>query len=340
MSATFNVNEYWLQRGRDYIAEHLPDEYHRLQEQFLIETLKSAGIPFPRILDLGCGFGRISRVLAENFPEATITAVDLSAEQLENARRYCAGQSNIAFATYDFYSDAPLPGGNYDLVIAVEVFLHHPGPFLRQLLQRIATASHYIVNIDWSEDWPWPRPEHVWIHDYSVLYRELGLENVPLRLPERVNGLQQRLFFAARNLPEAIRGVQQEPVPATHPPPPMVEWYTQLHHALADVLLFVPETASLILVNDDEWGAAEGELRPRRVQHFLERDGKYWGPPPDDTTAIVELTRLQQTGATHIAIPWHCFWWLEHYADFAHYLHHGCKCLLANDRIVIFELAA
>jgi len=338
MSSTFNVNQYWIERGGQYIAEDFPAEYHRLQERFLIDTLKATGVSFQRILDLGCGFGRITRVLADHFPDATITAVDLSGEQLENARRYCEGRSNIVFAPYDFYSVFPLPGGSHDLAVAVEVFLHHPASFLQQFLQRITAACQYIVNIDWSEDWPWPRPEHVWIHDYSVLYRTLGLESVGLRLPERVNGLQQRLFFAARSLPDSVRALPQEEAPGSQSPPPMVGWYTQLHHATADLRLFVPENASLILVNDDQWGAAENELRPRQIKHFLERDGRYWGAPSDDAGAIGELIRMQQAGATHIAFPWHCFWWLEHFAGFDRYLRDLCKCLLANDGVIIFEL--
>jgi SAM-dependent methyltransferase len=337
--STFNVNEYWMERGREYIAEDFPAEYHRLQERFLIETLKATGVSFQRILDVGCGFGRITRLLADHFPDATITAVDLSVEQLENARRYCEGRSNVVFLPYDFYSSAPLPGGSHDLAVAIEVFLHHPASFLQQLLQRLAAACHSIVNIDWSEDWPWPRPEHVWIHDYSVLYRTLGLESIALRLPARVNGLQQRLFFAARSLPNSVRALRQEEASSGfHPPPPMVDWYTQLQHAAADLLLFVPENASLILVNDDQWGTAEDELRPRQIKHFLERDGRYWGPPSDDAEAIAELMRMQQAGATHIAFPWHCFWWFEHFAGFDRYLRNACKCLLANDRVTIFEL--
>src|SRR4026207_2069779 len=123
MSATFDVNEYWIKRGRDYIREAFPAEYHRLQERFLIEILKTAHVPFRRILELGCGFGRITRLLADAYPEATITAVDLSEQQLQNARKYCEGRQNVTFATYDFYSGAPIPGGHHDLVVAIEVFL-------------------------------------------------------------------------------------------------------------------------------------------------------------------------------------------------------------------------
>jgi SAM-dependent methyltransferase len=339
MSGTFNVNEYWLKRGRHYIGERFPAEYHSLQEQFLLKTLQRSGVSFQSIVDLGCGYGRITRLLADQFPNAKITAVDLSEEQLNNAREYCAGRTNIEFATYDFYSSAPLPGGHHDLLVAIEVFLHHPGTFLQPFLQRIASAARYVVNIDWSEEWPWPRPEHVWIHDYSVLYREVGMESIALPIPERVEGLQQRLFFAGRILPESIRALQEHTSTAAQTPPPaMVGWYVQLEHAIGDLLLFVPEQATLILVNDNQWGTAETDLHPRRVRPFLEHGGQFWGAPADSATAIRELTRMQSSGATHIAFAWHSFWWLDHYSDFSRYLHTEGKCLLDNDRIRIFEL--
>ena len=339
MNEAFDVNAYWIARGREYVAEKFPEEYHRLQERFLIDTLKTVGVPFRRILELGCGFGRITRLLADAYPEATITAVDLSEQQLQNARRYCEGRSNVTFATYDFYSDAPFPGGHHDLVVAIEVFLHHPETFLPGFLQKLSGAATVILHIDWSEEWPWPRPEHVWIHNYTAVYRELGLESVALPLPERVAGLQQRLFLAGRSLPDAAHALEPkaEP-PARGEPPPVVQWYVQMERAIADLQLFVPEKASLILVNDDEWGARTARLAPRRVLPFLERNAKYWGRPADDSNAIEELTRMHREGATHIAVSWNCFWWLEHYAKFFAHLTQSFRCLLQNERVIIFEL--
>jgi len=340
MSETFDVNAYWIARGREYVAEKFPEEYHRLQERFLIEALKTTGIPFRRIIELGCGFGRVTRLLADAYPEATITAVDLSEQQLQNARKYCASRNNITFATYDFYSGAAFPGGHHDLVVAIEVFLHHPETFLQGFLRRLSAAATHMVHIDWSEEWPWPRPEHVWIHDYAALYRELGLECVAVALPERVTGLQQRLFLAGRSLPDAARALEQkaEPPPPLGGPPPVVQWYVQLERALADLRLFVPENASLILINDDEWGARTSHLAPRRVLPFLERDANYWGRPADDANAIEELARMQRAGATHIAISWNSFWWEEHYARFFAHVTQSSRCVLRNERVIIFEL--
>ncbi len=339
MSEAFDVNAYWIARGREYVAEKFPEEYHRLQERFLLDTLKAVGVPFGRILELGCGFGRITRLLADAYPDATITAVDLSEQQLQNARRYCEGRPNITFATYDFYSGAPVPNGHHDLVVAIEVFLHHPETFLPKFLRKLSGAATLILNIDWSEEWPWPRPEHVWIHDYVALYRELGLECAALPLPERVAGLQQRLFLAGRSLPGVARALEQKAEPPPNSVPPLVvQWYVQLERAIADLQLFVPENASLILINDDEWGARTARLAPRRVLPFLERNAKYWGKPVDDANAIEELARMHRAGATHIAFAWNSFWWLEHYVGFVAHLTQSCRCMLRNDRVIIFEL--
>src|SRR6188474_2390102 len=136
MPESFNVNEYWLNRGQSYVnEERLYGPYHRLQERFLFDVIRGAELPTAKILELGCGFGRVTRLLAEIFPNAQITALDLSVDQLNNAQAYCEGKQNITFGTYDFYSAAPLPGHGYDLVVAIEVFLHHPAEAIAGLVK-------------------------------------------------------------------------------------------------------------------------------------------------------------------------------------------------------------
>jgi hypothetical protein len=79
--------------------------------------------------------------------------------------------------------------------------------------------------------------------------------------------------------------------------------------------------------------------RPRAIP-FLERDGKYWGLPPDDNTAIQELERLRQSGANFIVFAWPAFWWLDYYAEFLQYLRSNSPCMVENDRLVVFDLRA
>jgi hypothetical protein len=71
---------------------------------------------------------------------------------------------------------------------------------------------------------------------------------------------------------------------------------------------------------------------------FLEHDGQYWGPPPDDATALREFERLRQAGAAFLAVAWPAFWWLDYYTDFHRHLRGRYRCLLENDRLIVFDL--
>ena len=76
----------------------------------------------------------------------------------------------------------------------------------------------------------------------------------------------------------------------------------------------------------------------RAILPFLEKDGKYWGPPADDKTAIGELQRLRSSGAKYIAFVWSTFWWLDHYRQFAEHLRKHAACVAENADVIIFDL--
>lgn len=343
MGEAFDVNQYWLKRGQNYIQERFPQEFHQLQQSFLVEVLRQSQIPLNRILELGCGFGRITRLVAEAFPHASITALDLSPHQLEQARRHCGSCRNVSFQQYDFYSGAPLPGTDHDAALAIEVFLHHPPDLVRALVARLAGVARHIVSIDWSEPWPWKTAEHVWVRDYRALYEESGLQCATFVLPERIEGMQQKLFIAARELGPRLRQLEQAveasrsrhagPLPAADVSP----WPEQVHLGVEEICRVIPAGATLILVNEDQWGNESQTLAEYKVFPFLERDGAYWGPPDGDATAVSELERLRRAGASYIVFAWPAFWWLQHYARFRDHLQTTGRCLLENERLVIFR---
>ncbi len=114
-------------------------------------------------------------------------------------------------------------------------------------------------------------------------------------------------------------------------------WFHRLQQATKEIAALVPPSATFILVDDEEWGM-EKEWAGRRRVAFLEKEGEYWGAPPDDDTAISELERLKADGASFIAFAWPAFWWLDQYTEFRRYLHTHCHCLLENDRVIVFDL--
>jgi SAM-dependent methyltransferase len=75
-----------------------------------------------RVLDLGCGPGHTTRLLASVFPRATVVGIDQSEPFLAEARRT---EPVLGFVAADVTA-APLPGGPADLVYARFVLSHLP----------------------------------------------------------------------------------------------------------------------------------------------------------------------------------------------------------------------
>ena len=69
-----------------------------------------------------------------------------------------------------------------------------------------------------------------------------------------------------------------------------------------------------------------------------EKDGKYFGPPSDDESAIHEFERLLERGSNFIMIAWTSFWWLDYYKAWHEYLRSNFECVLENKQLVLFDL--
>jgi len=114
-------------------------------------------------------------------------------------------------------------------------------------------------------------------------------------------------------------------------------WFHRIHRCLQEIEGMIPPGEAFILVDEDQWGVG-GDLLGRRVIPFLERSGAYWGPPSDDDTAVTEMEELRREGAGFIAFVWTARWWLDHYDRFHRYLREHYRCVLENDRLVVFDL--
>lgn len=95
------------------------DEYAVPQQQTARQLINFIGDISPRIiLEPGCGTGQYTKLLADKFPDAQITGVDLSPAALQIARRQLPS-ANINFVKNDIEK---MTLGKYDLITANAVF--------------------------------------------------------------------------------------------------------------------------------------------------------------------------------------------------------------------------
>ena len=158
MSFNYKPSEYWQERGKVYQKNFVYDKDMRLQESMLIKHLNdnifTSDESVKSVLELGCGFGRITKLLLTNFPNIQeYLAVDLSSHQLENAKKYVDSHNDkITFLLSDIQS-LNTNNKKYDLVIMSEVLLHIIPSEIDSIIKKIISLSNkHIVNIDWYED--------------------------------------------------------------------------------------------------------------------------------------------------------------------------------------------
>lgn len=88
----------------------------------IMRWLEAHGLlaPDADVLDLGCGFGRVSAALGQRC--RTVLGLDVSAGMVAEARRRYGGVANLRFAQTGGQDLAALPDGSFDLVLAGDSF--------------------------------------------------------------------------------------------------------------------------------------------------------------------------------------------------------------------------
>jgi cyclopropane fatty-acyl-phospholipid synthase-like methyltransferase len=109
------------EQAREFLtrADRIP--YRGDGEMVLVADL--AGALPGRILDLGCGDGRLTALLLAEYPGSTALLVDLSDTMLDAARERFDGDDRVSFAQHRL--DDPLPfAGPFDAIVS-SLAIHH-----------------------------------------------------------------------------------------------------------------------------------------------------------------------------------------------------------------------
>ena len=196
---SYNPSEYWHERGKKYKENFRYDKSKRLQEEFLLAHLNGLSGSFNSVLELGCGFGRITQLLLTNYSNITeYLAVDISPHQIENAKTLLSSTKLTSKVKLDFLvSDIQSLklDKQYDLVILSEVLLHILPTEIDSIIKKLLELSKkHIINIDWYAEHP-PRIQarHNFIHQYEALYKKYTepstiIKRIPIKRKKKLFG--------------------------------------------------------------------------------------------------------------------------------------------------------
>ena len=142
------VSEYF----RDYAQKYDSFTLRAMPryEEMLGEIVRCLPDQANDVLELGCGTGSLTTLLARHYPGSAISAIDASAEMIELARDRL-GSSGIFHDDVEFmesmFEELELNEGAYDL-IASNMSLHHivdKGPFYRRLHESLRPGAMLVL---------------------------------------------------------------------------------------------------------------------------------------------------------------------------------------------------
>jgi hypothetical protein len=256
--------------------------------------------------------------------------------------------ANDRFMAFDLKKPIQI-NRKFDLVVSLEVAEHLPDESARtfvQSLTRLGPVILFSAAIPFqggtghlNEQWPDYWANYFKDDDYEAI------DCIRKRVwqDDRVDWwyAQNILLFARRDYASSNALLQQKlentcPSQLSIVHPRKYLELIRLQLTIQEIADLIPKEDRFILVDQDQ--LREGMGLAKQAIPFLERSGQYWGPPPDDSTAIRELARLRESGARFVVFAWPAFWWLEYYTEFHRELCSRYRCVLKNERLVMFDL--
>ena len=115
-------------------------------------------------------------------------------------------------------------------------------------------------------------------------------------------------------------------------------WTRTLQAIAASVRATVPRDARIGAI--DKWDPTLLAVAGRRGWHFPDRALLPGGYPATSDEAVAHLEALRARGMDYLVVPCSAFWWLEHYDGWREHLERRYARTFADERCVIWELAA
>ena len=131
--------------------------------------------PEPRILEIGCGTGKMLRQLQYLYPDAHICGVDLSTDMLSKAKKKFADSDAVTLYQAEYgYNELQQPP--FDLILlsyTLSMLQNHPDQLFSQFTEDLAARGHVAVvdfnNSPFRSFRRWMKMNHVAINGQIAL---------------------------------------------------------------------------------------------------------------------------------------------------------------------------
>ena len=182
----------WADSGKGEEMEH----DHWPITRPAVEQMRLA--PADRILDVGCGAGWLSRILAARVPQGRVVGMDISDEMIRHAREKSASLANVEFVV-GTVDAIPRPDGVFAHAVSVESAYYWPDPAagLREIHRVLRPGGRAWIDINYYRDNP---NSHQWG----------ALLNVPTRL---LSAEEWKSLFRSAGFREVAHQFIPDPTP-------------------------------------------------------------------------------------------------------------------------------
>jgi SAM-dependent methyltransferase len=148
--------------------------------------------PIDNILDVGCGAGWLSRILAKRVPIGRVVGMDISDEMIHRARRASVDYANLVFVVGEV-NEIPWEAHFFTRAISVESSYYWPDPAkgIREIFRVLHEGGSAWILINYYRDNPYCHqwgeklavPTHLLsAEEWKKMFRDAGFTDVAHRL--------------------------------------------------------------------------------------------------------------------------------------------------------------
>ena len=178
----------WAEAGR---GDEMERDHRRIAE-LALERMDLQ--PTHNVLEIGCGAGWLSRLIAARVPEGRVVGMDISDEMVRQARRAHGALAQVLFVVGGV-EEIPWEGNFFDRGVSVESAYYWPDPArgLGEIFRVLREGGSAWMLINYYSDNPhchqWGAllavpTRLLWAEEWAMLFREAGFTDVAHRRSE------------------------------------------------------------------------------------------------------------------------------------------------------------